>query len=132
MYPKAGGVLPALRRAIPAPRDPDGIRLDMRPRRIGWAIKLFIVWARRYDNGRGAWNRTADIEVIGEANSGLDRGGQDDENYQDAQDQLLAHGHPLADMEQSRSCGILFDIIRVYITRKGSRKRERACDRFIV
>jgi hypothetical protein len=33
---------------------------------------------------------------------------------------------PIADMEQSRSCGILFDIMLVYITRKGTRKGERA------
>jgi hypothetical protein len=80
-YPKARGVLPALRRAIPAPRDPDGVRLNIWPRRIGWAIKWFIVWVWLYDNGRGASNRATDIEVIGETSSGLDCGGQNDENH---------------------------------------------------
>jgi hypothetical protein len=81
-YPKARGVLPALRRAIPAPRNPDGVRLDIRPRLIGWAIKWLIVWVWLYDNGRGASNRATGIEVIGKTNSGLDRGGHDDEDHE--------------------------------------------------
>jgi hypothetical protein len=81
MDPKARGVLPALRGAIPAPRNPDGIRPDIRLRRIGGAIKSLIVWVWLSDNGRGASNRVTGIEVRRGASSGLDRGGQNDENH---------------------------------------------------